>query len=84
MEEKRIIRTYRILQFLKQFPTALVASTYTVFLLAKGLTLSDLSLVALSFYIVLIAAEIPTGIFADRYGRKKSMMVSCLIASVSP
>lgn len=83
MDEIRIIRTYRILQFLKQFPAALVASTYTVYLLSKGLTLPDLSLVALSFYAVLLAAEIPTGVFADRYGRKKSMMVSCLAATIS-
>lgn len=84
MNEEILIRKYQILQFLRQMPTAVVGPTYAVFLLGKGLSLAELSLVAISFFVVLLIVELPTGIFADRFGRKKSMLVSCFVAGFAP
>jgi MFS family permease len=84
MEVDKLINKYVILQFLRQMPTAMVASTYAVFLMGKGMSLSDLGLVGLSFSIFLLVAELPTGYFADRFGRKNSMIVSCLISTIAP
>jgi len=84
MQADKLIKKYQILQFLRQMPTAMVASTYVVFLMGKGLSLSDLGLVGLSFSVVLLAAELPTGYFADHYGRRKSMIASCVVAAFAP
>ena len=84
MQANELIKKYQILRFLRQMPTAMVASTYAVFLMGKGLTLADLGLVGLSFSVFLLAAELPTGYFADRFGRKKSMIVSGAITAIAP
>jgi|GEM_PF-2019434 len=84
MDEIVLIKKYQILQFLRQISVALVAPTFVVYLMGKGLSIGDVSLVALSFFVVLLVVEVPTGIFADRYGRKKSMLVSAAIAIIGP
>lgn len=84
MQANELIRKYQTLQFLRQMPTALVSPIYAVFLLGKGLKLEELSLVAISFFVVLLIVELPTGLFADRFGRRKSMLVSCFIAGFAP
>jgi MFS family permease len=50
----------------------------------KGLSLSDLSLVALSYFVVSLLVELPTGSFADRYGRRRSLVASAVIAVIAP
>lgn len=57
-------------------------ATYVMFLLSRGLSILDASLVNTAYAVTLILAEFPTGVIADTWGRKASFIVSCfLIAS---
>lgn len=80
---KKIVRQYIILSTLsKVLGLSLISATYMTFLLKNGLNLFEANLVNVVFYIVLFVSEIPTGAFADVYGRKKSYVISCLLISI--
>lgn len=60
---------------------------FVPFMMSRGLTFSDIMILAGVFSAVVIVVEIPTGAFADRIGRRTSLMLgaammvaSCLIA----
>ncbi|MCX6718781.1 MAG: MFS transporter [Candidatus Taylorbacteria bacterium] len=48
-----------------------------------GLNLFEVNLVNTSFFITLFVCEIPTGAFADIFGRKASFVLACALISVS-
>lgn len=50
-----------------------------MFLIQNGLNLLQVNMVNLVFFTTIVLAEIPTGIFADIFGRKKSVILSCVI-----
>lgn len=56
---------------------------YTTFLRSYGLNEFEVNLVNVSYFVTLFLFEIPTGIFADVYGRKKSFLISCALLSLS-
>ncbi len=60
----------------------MITATYVLFLLSKGLNLFEVNLVNLVFFTTLFLCEIPTGAFADIFGRKKSFVLSCFIFSI--
>lgn len=53
---------------------------FTIFLLAKGFSLQQILTLASILLISRMLFEIPTGVFADRYGRKFSMIVGGIIS----
>ena len=57
-------------------------STYSVFLMAKGLNLFEINLVNCFFMAGVFLMEIPTGAYADVLGRKTSFVASCFVAGV--
>lgn len=57
-------------------------ATYVMFLLSRGLTLLDASLVNTAYAVTLIVAEFPTGVIADTWGRKASFVVSCFVIAL--
>jgi MFS family permease len=57
------------------------SATYVSFLLSEGLSLLEVNLVNTVFFVTLFLCEIPTGAFADVFGRKKSYVVSCFLFS---
>lgn len=57
-------------------------ATYAIFLQSKGLNLYEINLVNCAFFLTLTLAEIPTGAFADVFGRKASYIMSCAITAV--
>jgi MFS family permease len=59
------------------------AGIYSNFLRSAGLDELQINLVNVFFFVTLFLFEIPTGIFADVYGRKKSFLISCSLLSVS-
>ncbi|RJQ23131.1 MFS transporter [Candidatus Parcubacteria bacterium] len=54
-------------------------ATYVMFLLSRGLSILDASLVNTAYAVTLILAEFPTGVIADTWGRKASFIVSCFL-----
>lgn len=58
---------------------SLMFALYSVFLLEKGLTLLEVSLINLIFHVAIPFLEIPTGAIADVLGRKRSYLVATAI-----
>jgi MFS family permease len=54
---------------------------FTLFLLAKGLSLQQILTITSILLLSGIFFEVPTGVFADRYGRKWSMVVGAFISA---
>lgn len=81
-EEKKIINCYIALRAAPAFGIAFIAATYATFLISKGLNLFQVNLVNFFFYGTLLVFEIPTGAFADVFGRKLSFVISCFLFSI--
>ncbi len=76
------IRKYTVISLLFRLSSSLIAPGYTLFLAEKGLNLFEINMVNVVFYVTLLMFEIPTGAFADIYGRKNSVVVSCFMCSL--
>lgn len=76
--KKDTTSVYYLLTFLFEFAAGLTAATYVLFLLSRGLDLFQVMLVNLSFMIGIFIFEIPTGAYADYFGRKKSVILSSI------
>ncbi len=61
----------------------IISTSYVTFLLSKGLNLFEANLINVFFYVTLFICEIPTGAFADIFGRKMSFVVSCICMALS-
>ena len=76
------MKTYRLflaLTFVTRLALAFSFATYVMFLLSRGTTLFEVSLINISFMVAIAIAEIPTGAFADLLGRKYSFLISNLV-----
>jgi MFS family permease len=58
-------------------------STYSVFLISKGLNLFEINLVNCFFVGGVFLMEVPTGAYADVLGRKNSFVAACFILAGS-
>ena len=68
---------------LKGFSFGLIAAMWVIFLTQhRGLTLAQASLVDVTFFVAAAFGEIPTGIVADRFGRKTSLTTGTALMSV--
>ncbi len=78
----RSIREYYLLTALHSAASGVFAATYSTFLLHKGLNLFEINLVNFVFFATLFLCEIPTGAFADVFGRKASFVTSCVLLAM--
>ena len=78
-EMKETVRHYLILQATMAFGISFISAFYVTFLMAKGLNLFQVNLVNFAFWTTLFVCEMPTGAFADVFGRKLSFVLSCLL-----
>ena len=78
----RTIVQYVTLTSLSSFARGSIAAVYVPFLLANGLNLFEVSLVNFVYFSTLFICEIPTGAFADIFGRKSAFIMSCLLTTV--
>lgn len=58
-------------------------ATYVPFLAEKGMNLWQINVINACFMVVIIVMEIPTGSFADSFGRHRSLTLSCLLFTLS-
>jgi MFS family permease len=79
---RRTILQYYVLSALFSCVVGFTATTYVNFLISKGLNLFEVNLVNTIFFVTLFLCEIPTGAFADVFGRKASFVVSCFLWGV--
>jgi MFS family permease len=57
---------------------------WVIFLQNKhGLTLTQITLIDVAFWMVMVFAEVPTGAFADTLGRKQSLLIGVILIAIS-
>ena len=82
--QKKIIRQYYILSCLwSGVGLAFISAVYVSFLMKNGLNLFQVNMVNAVFFVSMFICEIPTGAFADIFGRKNSYIMACVIMCVS-
>ena len=59
------------------------APIWILFYQIRGLNLADIGLIASGTYLASVLLEYPTGIFADKYGRKLSLLVSISLSALA-
>lgn len=72
---KEYIRTYYFISFFSSLAISFFFATYAIFLASNGLNLMQIGIIASISMACLLLFEVPTGAFADSYGRKKSIII---------
>ena len=72
-----------IFSLLFNFSHAFFFATYQLFLASRGMDLLEINIINMFFMMGIFLFEVPTGAFADNFGRKKSIVLGCLLLSVS-
>jgi len=86
MEEfmsKKIIKTYVAFSFTLSLSHAFFYATYQLFLAERGLNLLEINIINMFFMAGVFLLEVPTGAFADVFGRKKSVVLGCFMMALS-
>ena len=69
-------RSFQLLVFFRNYATGIMAPVLTLALLAHGASISTVSLLLGVYSFTVIVAEFPSGVFADLWGRKVSLLLS--------
>ena len=80
---KKTIYIYLFFNLLSSFAIFFIGSTYSVFLEYHGQDIFWRNIVNAIFFVTLFICEIPTGAFADIFGRKASYVLSWFILALS-
>ena len=83
MQRKIILQYYLLSCLFSAGGMQIISAVYVTFLIKNGLNLFQVNLVNTAYYLTLFVCEIPTGAFADIFGRKTSFVASCGLMSVS-
>ncbi|MFA6445677.1 MAG: MFS transporter [Candidatus Paceibacterota bacterium] len=81
--KSKTVKLYFTLTALYTAGTAMIGSIYTNYLRAAGLNEFEVNMVNMAFFITITICEIPTGLFADIFGRKRSFVISCFLMAIS-
>lgn len=65
------------------FNSSIAGAAWVLLLVSDGYSLIQVGFAETVFHIVSLMAEIPSGMFADVFGRKKSLILSCLMTMCS-
>ena len=77
------IPRYFVYTALKGFGFGLFVAVWVIYLQQqRGLSLSQAALIDVTFFVAAALAEVPTGIVADRFGRKTSMTAGAALMSL--
>lgn len=76
LEYKKNIWIYYLFKFLRQL--TFFMPIYALFFIENGLSMSQVLLISTTIVISSQIFQIPTGIFADLYGRKKSVIIGAI------
>lgn len=79
---RRMYILYLVFGGITQWGMSFHFATYVMFLLSRGLSILDASLVNTAYAVTLILAEFPTGVIADTWGRKASFVISCFLIAL--
>ena len=62
--------------------TSVTSAIWMIYLAAHGYNPLTIGLLEMLFHIAKFVAEVPTGIFADQLGRRKSLIAYCILGAV--
>ncbi len=65
------------------FNISIAGAAWVLLLVSDGYSLVQVGFAETVFHIVSLIAEIPSGMFADMFGRKKSLILSCIMSMMS-
>lgn len=78
------IRRYFLYTALKGFGFGLITAMWLIYLQQRrGFSLTEATIVDVAFWIAATLGEIPTGVVADTFGRKTSIVIGVALMSVS-
>lgn len=80
---RRVVWVYCFFRFMFGLSHSFFFATYVLFLSDAGLGLLEINFINAVFMISSFFMEVPTGLVADIYGRKRSFVLSCLVISLS-
>lgn len=78
-----LLRTFKIMSFLLTAAPAFFFTTYQLFLVGKGISIFEMSLINAAFMFSVFILEVPTGAFADSFGRRRSIIFGCIAWGLS-
>jgi MFS family permease len=79
MTDARIQRSLRLFYAFRLLATSyLYTPIFMLFQHGRGLTYFEMMALGALFSVVIILVEVPTGVFADRIGRRRSMLIGAL------
>lgn len=78
-----VVAVYLSFSSLFAFSLSFFFATYVPFLMEKGMNLWQVNVINSFFMLFIILAEMPTGSFADRFGRHRSITLSCFLLAIS-
>lgn len=79
---KQIKRKFYTVTALYNISISLFSAIIYLYMESIGHTLSEINLFISVFWIVSFVSEIPSGIFSDSFGRRNTMVISCMIRGV--
>jgi len=62
---------------------SIAGAAWVLLLISQGFSVMEVALFETVFHVVSLMAEIPSGMFADVFGRRKSLLMSCICSIIS-
>ncbi|MBR9679392.1 MAG: MFS transporter [Nanoarchaeota archaeon] len=81
-EEFKLLWFFYLSEFFEGIGFNLISGFSIIYFLTLGFTPLQISIFEVSMLLSTILFEVPTGAFADEYGRKKTVILSALIAGI--
>lgn len=79
---KKAFDTYRNIALMEAGTFAFLAGSIVIILMAKGLNLAEVGIYFALYSAGVFLLEVPTGAFADAYGRRKAIIISFLFQAI--
>lgn len=76
-------RIHQAIIFINNFSFGLIIPVMNLILLERGASLKSLPILMALYAVTVLCFELPSGICADLYGRKKVFLISCLTQLIS-
>lgn len=79
----KTVRIFILISTLLAAAPAFFFTTYQLFLAERGMSILQMSLINAAFMASVFILEVPTGAFADRFGRRRSIVAGCFAWGLS-
>lgn len=76
---RRIMRRYYAVWAIYAFGGGFLYGVYPLFLRSRGLTQLQMNSVLATYFAVTFLTDVPTGAFADAFGRRRAFVLGCLL-----